>query len=244
MRVLTATIAAFFVCGGIAAANPLQDGEINPCLASADRPYSEHMIACNETIAAQTPLKTHIDARMERAKLYMSVGNWRRALADYMEVVRRDPTYAPGYAALAEARAFGGNMAGAIAEYSRAIKIEPTNASFWIRRCWMQARLGRDMPAAASDCEHGLALDPTAYAGRGVQAFIHLLQHNYQAAITEFDGELTLAATDLRARAYALYGRGIAKLSAGRDDGHADLASAQRLDPTIGDQYRTWGFSR
>src|SRR5690242_4796226 len=182
MRFVVAAAAAFFLCAGAASANPVQSGEFNPCLTSEGRPMSERLIICSETIAAQTSLTTHIDARMARAKLYMSVRDWRRAIIDYSEVVQRAPKYAPGYAALAEVRAADGNLAGAVTEYGRAIKLEPQNASYFARRCWMQARLGRDFAAATGDCEQSLALDPGAYYARGARAFIHLLQRDYPAA--------------------------------------------------------------
>jgi Tfp pilus assembly protein PilF len=243
MRFVVAAAAAFFLCAGAASANPVLSGDENPCVASEGRAMSERLIVCSETIAAQTPLSTHIEARMARAKLYMSVRDWRRALIDYAEVVRRAPKYAPGYAALAEARAADGNIAGAVIEYSQAIKLEPQNASYFARRCWMQARLARDLAAAMGDCERSLALDPAAYYARGARAFIHLLQRDYPAAIADFDGELAMIASDMGAQAYALYGRGIAKIMAGNGDlGRTDLAFAQRIDPTIGDQFRTWGF--
>jgi hypothetical protein len=70
-----------------------------------------------------------------------------------------------------------------------------------------------------------------------------LLQRDYASAIADFDGELTMAAADAGARAYALYGRGIAKLEGGHiDSGRADLAHARRIDPTIGAQFRAWGL--
>jgi tetratricopeptide (TPR) repeat protein len=243
MRFVIAATAAFFLCAGAASANPVQSTEANPCVASEGRPLPERLIICSETIAAQTTLTTHIDARMSRAKLYGSVRDWRRAIDDYSEVVRRAPKYAPGYAALAEVRAADGNIAGAVTEYGQAIKLEPQNANYFARRCWMRARLGRDFAAAMDDCEHSLALDPGAYYARGAQAFVHLLQRDYPAAIADFDGELAMIASDMGAQAYALYGRGVAKIMAGHgDNGRADLAFAQRIDPTIGDQFRTWGF--
>src|SRR5205085_2867895 len=113
------------------------------------------------------------------------------------------------------ARAADGNIAGAVTEYSSAVKLEPQNANYLARRCWMQARLGRNLAAALTDCEHSLALDPGAYYARGVRAFIRLLQRDYPAAIADFDGELAMIASDVGAQAYALYGRGIAKIMAG-----------------------------
>jgi tetratricopeptide (TPR) repeat protein len=245
MRIVPAAIAAFFLCAGAAAANPaVATTDNNPCQASAGRPFSERMIACNETIASQTSLAIHIDACMERARLYMNSGDWRRALADYAEVVQRDPKYAAVYAALAEARAYSGNIAGAIEEYGRALALEPATGDFWAGRCWMRARLGRDLNDALDDCQHGLLLQPNAYQMFGARAFAYLARSDYQLAIADFDTELGLAASEAKARAYALYGRGLAKLRSGnRDSGRSDLTSAQLLDPTIADQFRSWGFS-
>lgn len=242
MRVLTATIAVFLTCAGAASANPARYADFNPCLSSTGHPVSERLVICSETVAAQTSPKVQVEARMERGKLYMSIADWRRALADFLEVVHRAPSFAPGYAALAQARAADGNIAGAIKEYDEAIKLEPQNANFWAGRCWMQARLGRNLGAGLSDCEQGLSLNPDAYNARGARAFIHLLQRDYGAAISDFDAELVSAVSDVGARAYALYGRGIAKLLEGHDEGRSDLNDAQRIDPTIGDQFRTWGF--
>jgi len=243
MRVFTVALAAFFLCAGAASANPVAvTTDTNPCLLSRGQPSSLRLIACSETIAAQTPVAVHIDARMERAKLYMGARDWRRALADYSEVVRRSPKYAAGYAALAGARAADGNIPGAIVEYGRAIKLEPANASHWAGRCWMQARL-RDLAAALNDCERALELEPDAIYALGARAFIYLLRHDYASAIADFDTELELTSADDAAHAYALYGRGLAKFSAkSSDDGRTDLACALRIDPTIGTQFKTWGF--
>jgi Tfp pilus assembly protein PilF len=241
MRFVMAAFAAFFMCAGAASANPvLATSNTNPCLSSSGRALSERLIVCSETIASQTTLNVHIDARMERAKLYMDAAEWRRAIADYSEVVRRAPKFAPAYAALAEARAADENIPGAVTEYGRAIKLDPGNANYWAGRCWMSARL-RDLAAALDDCEHALALQPDAHYARGARAFTHLLRRDYAAAIADFDAELVQVVSD-RARAYALYGRGVARLLAGNAAGAQDMRGAERIDPTIAHQFETWGF--
>jgi tetratricopeptide (TPR) repeat protein len=194
-------------------------------------------------VAAQASAPGRIDALMTRADVYAGAGDWDHALADYGEVVKLDPKQARGHAGIAETLASKGDLPGGIAAFGRALEIAPTEASFWARRCWMRTRLGRELDAALSDCQHALELQPGADYLLGGRAFVYLARKNYALAIADYDADLHLLQPGLPADPYALYGRGLAKLRLGnREGGQSDMAAARAIEPKIGAEYASWGF--
>ena len=140
---------------------------------------------------------------------------------------------------MSASRAGNGDLPGAVTEYGRAIALEPGNAGYWARRCWMQARLGRDLDAALDDCQRALALQPDGEHLMGARGFVYLVRKDYAAAIADYDAELRLVPPD----AYAFFGRGLAKMRLGASGpGRADLATAAAIDPTVAAAFASWGF--
>jgi len=122
------------------------------------------------------------------------------------------------------------NDVRAIADYDRAIAINPT-ASAYFNRGNSYHRTGNDEHSIA-DYDSAIQLDPKyvkAYTNRGNRYFT---KGDYQAAIAVFQAALTVDPQ----HATALYGRGLSLEKLGRTtEGEADIAKAKEIDPHIAD---------
>lgn len=101
--------------------------------------------------------------------------------------------------------------------------------------CWSQARSNLQLEDALRDCESSLALLPNCAACLDSHAMVLLRMGRYEEAVKAYD-----KAVAARPRAAnSLYGRGLAKLGAGRkDEGEADLTAARGMDPFIEPRFR------
>jgi len=156
----------------------------------------------------------------------------------------------------ADARFTLADFYGTLGDYSTALDqinhwldthhTESERAQGLNERCWLRAEANRDLPEALEDCNHALALRPSAQAEMGTfigrklapenpafldsRGLVYLRLGRLKDAIGDYD-----AALDTNPNmATSLYGRGMAKLRLGEQaQGQADLAAAQRLDSGI-----------
>ncbi|MBI1213861.1 MAG: tetratricopeptide repeat protein [Alphaproteobacteria bacterium] len=215
----------------------------DPCGLSGRLGFEARLKSCTTFVEAAVSGTVRADALMQRAMLYSSANDWRKARSDYAEAINLVPKNARAHAGLAESSAGGGDLAGGIAAYSDAVALEPNNATFLARRCWMRARLGRDLGAALADCEHALAIEPGADYLLGARGFAHLARKEYSAAISDYDAVLRLTPPGVPADPYALFGRGLAKQRLGQGAAAgADLSAARAIDPAVAKEYAAWGY--
>jgi tetratricopeptide (TPR) repeat protein len=78
---------------------------------------------------------------------------------------------------------------------------------------------------------------PDNPATRDSRAFIFLKMTQFDAAVSDFDAALRLDPK----LAFALYGRGYAKLKNDDESGEADIAAAKEIQADIGDEYARYG---
>ena len=92
-------------------------------------------------------------------------------------------------AALCDDRGLAHRNAGrsqeAIAEFTRAIEIEPDYAPPWYHRGWEYQHLGQP-EKACSDVDKAVALDPLDYQAWSLRGEVYAEQHKYEQAIDSY----------------------------------------------------------
>ena len=98
------------------------------------------------------------------------------------------------------------------------------------RRCWARAMLGTELDKALDDCNNAIDADRQNSNYLNSRGWVHLRAGRYQKALADFDRSLELRP----GLAWALYGRGLAKMRLGdAAHGDADLAAARKAQADI-----------
>lgn len=109
-------------------------------------------------------------------------------------------------------------------------------------RCRARALAGQDLDKALSDCNISMssfsgAARSSALETRGL---VNLRRGDLAKSIDDYSEALKLDRTD----AWALYGRGLAKLRSGATAaGHADMAAARKVQPDIEEKFKSIGLT-
>ena len=128
----------------------------------------------------------------------------------------------------------------ALADWTRAIEIDPKDANYYNGRCWTRAISGRDLQLALADCTKSLRLRPNADNTLDSRGLVHLRLGRLDDAIADYDAALKINPK----KAYSLYGRGITKLRRGDTaGGQADIAAGIAISADIGQVFARWGVT-
>jgi tetratricopeptide (TPR) repeat protein len=126
-----------------------------------------------------------------------------------------------------------------MADYDRAVQLDPKDAGSLNQACWIRAFSKRDLTTARADCEAAVRLSNNNPNTLNSLGLVGLQQEQWASAWASYDA----AAKADPANAGNLYGRGMAALRLGRaQDGAADVAAALKLDPTIADTFAGYGI--
>lgn len=143
-------------------------------------------------------------------------------------VRRRNDNSADMHFQRGRSNAHQGNYDSAIADFTSALRLEPTLVDAYAQRGDAH-RLKGDFPQALADYSTALRLDPGHAAALLSRGQVHWLSHKYREAVTDYSALLQL---DPR-HAAAHHFRGKAHLDAGDPRAAmADFTEAQRLAPT------------
>jgi tetratricopeptide (TPR) repeat protein len=175
-------------------------------------------------------------AFINRGVAYDRKGEYDRAIQDYDQALALQPSaethFNRGNAYLAK-----GQYDHAIDAFNQALRLKPEMGAALDNRCWARAAVGV-LKTALTDCNHALRLMPNNAATHGSRGFIFLKMTNFDAAVSDFDNALRLDPK----LAFALYGRGIAKLRNEDATGEADIAAAKTLQSDIAQEYARYGI--
>jgi tetratricopeptide (TPR) repeat protein len=170
-----------------------------------------------------------------RGVAYDHKGDYDRAIQDYDQAIKLKPS--------AEAHFNRGNAylgksqyASAIDDYNQAIKLKADFAAAFDNRCWARAVVGI-LKQALADCNEALRLMPGNAATHDSRGFIFLKMTHFDAAVSEYDAALRIDPK----LAFALYGRGLARLRNEDPVGDADIAAAKTLQADIAEEYARYG---
>ena len=225
------------------AAIHVRRGSINQALEHADAARADYARAI-----ALDP--DNIDARVQRAYVFMDAGDFAAADADLAEARRLAP--GDSYAQFAQVVSLErqDRYADAIRHIEAAILLFADNEDMRMEaiaeRCWIRAVLGIELDAALRDCEAALEHDmeqPEVWDSRGL---VNYRLGNYADALGDYDesldedGEGELEGGTNSGGGY--YMRGLVKRALGQvAAGDADIARGLQLDAKARERYTGYG---
>ena len=130
-----------------------------------------------------------------RGGAHQAQGDINRAVADYNESMRIDPTYPAAYSNRGNAWYHSGKFDRAIADYNQAIELNPKYARAYVNRGSAWGNRG-ELDRAIADYSRAIRLDPKeakAYYYRGIA---WEMKRNLQAALADFKTYSQLAPSD------------------------------------------------
>lgn len=198
-----------------------------PALADLDR-----ALALDPTLAT---------ARHRRARLQAALDRAPDALRDLAQL---DATLPPSHDLRADMGALYVELdqtSPALRQFDLWVGSHPKDArlpSVLNERCWLRARRNLDLPLALQDCLAAVDLDDGVAAYHDSLGWAQLRLGDAAKARRAFDKAL-----QLEAKAFSLYGRGLAKLRLNDPQGAAqDLAAARQRQASIDQDARQAGF--
>jgi tetratricopeptide (TPR) repeat protein len=172
-----------------------------------------------------------------RGVAYDQKGEYERAIADFDQSIKLKPSaeayFNRGNSYLAKAQ-----HAAAIDDYNAAIKLQGDFGQAFDNRCWARAVVGI-LKQALADCTEALRLMPNNATTLGSRAFVFLKMTQFDAAVSDFEAVLRIDPK----LAFALYGRGLARLKNEDAAGEADMAAAKTLQADIAEEYARYGIA-
>jgi tetratricopeptide (TPR) repeat protein len=210
-----------------------QSGQATLALADLD-----HVLTLNQDF---------LRAYMPRAEVRFHEKNVDGAIADLDAVDRLAPKQADLRFELAQRYEAVGRFSRAITQYDLWIQNHPVDskrATALGARCRASAIQNEDLAGGLADCNKALSIgdkkNPSyghLFANRGL---LELRQASYEKAILDFDAALKTMPKD----AFALYGRGVAKIRRNRTaEGDIDIAEAVKIVPNIGAPFSERGLA-
>ena len=186
-------------------------------------------------------------AYMPRAEIRLLEKNVDGAIADLDAVDRLAPKQSDLRFVLAERYEAADRFSRAIAQYDLWIQSHPDDskrARALGARCRASAIENEDLAGGLADCNKALSIadkkNPNyghLFANRGL---LELRQANYEKAIADFDAALKT----MPKNAYALYGRGVAKIRKNKTaEGETDIAEAVKIAPHIAAPFSARGLA-
>jgi tetratricopeptide (TPR) repeat protein len=165
---------------------------------------------------------------------------WDDAIAAYDTALSLSPSDAKAFNGRGEARLAKLEYAAAIADFTAAIDRNTKNYLAFSNRCEARAEANIDLAAALDDCDAALRILPIVTATFGQRALVLLRMGKFADAIADYDKGIAGAPYS----AAFVFGRGIAKARNGDKAGSdADVATARRMDDTIGATFANFGLS-
>ena len=210
-----------------------QSGQAAPALADLD-----HALALNQDF---------LRAYLPRAEIRLHEKNVDGAIADLDAVDRLAPKQSDVRFVLAERYEVMDRFSQAIAQYDLWIQHHPVDSKRAVAlgaRCRASAIENQDLAGGLEDCNKALSLADKKNPNYGHlfenRGLLELRQANYERAILDFDAALKTLPKD----AFALYGRGVAKIRKNKTaEGEIDIAEAVKIAPNIGAPFSRRGLA-
>lgn len=222
--------------------------ELEPTQSDHHRNLARAHLASNRPVLAMADLAEALarnpddmDALMVRGMVYLKSGDDRRAREDFEHAIRVAPDDNDPRLAIAEAYSDGEHYDQAMGAFGAWIAAHPKHAGMAAAlngRCWLRARLGRELEQALADCEAAVKLS-RSMAIVDSRGLVRLKLGQHDAAIADYDAVLKQQPK----AAWTLYARGVAKQRKGlKAEGDADIAAATSIDPKVVEQAKRAGL--
>ncbi|MEM7108970.1 MAG: tetratricopeptide repeat protein [Bacteroidota bacterium] len=102
---------------------------------------------------------SHLDARYNRAKAYIKLGEFNAAINDFTQLINLQPKVAFYYSERGVAYHLATERTKALADLDKAVELEPEKPFRYASRAFIKDHYG-DLQGALSDYEKAIALDP------------------------------------------------------------------------------------
>jgi tetratricopeptide (TPR) repeat protein len=189
----------------------------------------------------------YLPALASRAQLRLRGNDLSGAQADLSSADRVAPKQADVRFTLAELDAAADLQEAAVAQYDLWIASHPDDskmAKALNGRCWSRALQGRELDQALTDCNRALSrggkAGPMAAATLDSRGLVRLRLGAYDKSIDDYDASLKASPQN----AWALYGRGLAKLRKKNTvGGEADIADAVKIWPGVAEEFTRRGLN-
>ena len=194
--------------------------------------------SCTALIAGGTQPSRYLSITYyNRGLAYRRMGDDDRALADFNDAIKADPSNTFAFMIRGSARYEQGDTDGAIADYGDAIRVDASNALAFANRCNAWRSKG-DNDRAIADCDEAIRLDPRLAAAFDNRGLARLAKGDTERAIADYDEAIRLDP----AFPLAFLNRGIAHGAKGDyDRAIADYDAAIRLAPTLAQAFNNRG---
>lgn len=193
------------------------------------------------TRVIQDPQETRqqrTNAYYNRGLAYRNKKDFDRAIADYTEAIKLDPSNVMAYNNRGVAFHNKRDFDHAIADYSTAIKLAPKDPHAFNNRCWSRTIAGHELEQALSDCNAALQRLPNNFDTLENRGLTNIKLGRFDAAIADYSAALRQNPKT----ATSLYGRGLAKLRKGDTaGGNADIVAAKTIQSDIADEFARYG---
>ena len=144
---------------------------------------------------AKNPQDT--DALWTRARLWIERNDLDRALADYDEIIRLVPDYAPSYVLRSKSLLRKGRIDQALAGLDKAIQLDPKDAGTYKERSKVWA-VKQDYRRARGDLDEAIRLRPADAQAWVLRSFAWQSQGNLDEAIKDLNEAIRLAPSSRR----------------------------------------------
>jgi len=179
--------------------------------------------ACTQALAVRPH---YFWARFVRGNTWHVSGGASRALADYDEAARLNPTSVWTFVNRASLHTDAGNPDAGIADADRALAIDATCALAWLNRGNAKLRKG-DRDGAGRDFEDALRHEPAMLLALLNRGAMHV-DTDIEAALRHYDDAVRIRPDATMAYVW----RGMARMAKGdRDGARADYTKALAIDP-------------
>jgi tetratricopeptide (TPR) repeat protein len=203
------------------------DGLLASCLvrfAFGDLEAAEK--SCNEVLERDP---NRADALKLRGYVYLLGRKFDRASADFLAGMRLKPADDQFHGGYAQTLNDMGRFTEAAEQFRKAARLAPQKAAYWNGICWTEAGAGRNLKAAMDACNKAVQLEPDAASPYNSRGLVRLRMRQFPQAIADYKHSLDLSPD----QSTALFGLGLAKLSAGNAAGALDIGEARHIEPSI-----------
>jgi tetratricopeptide (TPR) repeat protein len=198
-----------------------------------NRDYARSIADFDESIRLDP---THVGAYYNRARSHYLLKDYERAMADYDQAITLNPKDAGAYLNRGNVHTAKGDYDRAIADFGEAIRINPGEYKAFCNRCDALLEIGQ-AEAALADCNEALRLRPAHGPSFLLRGNANFALARFEQAVADFDAVLQQNPKD----AWALYGRGAARMKRGDAAGGGDdIKAAKALFAGIEEDFASY----
>lgn len=147
---------------------------------------------CTKRLASDP---NNLAAYYERAYVYLTKRDFKRAAPDLDEIIRRDPLDAVAYRLRGSLRYEIRSYTNALDDYTKSIRLDPDNADGYAWRARAYGKLEK-YEEALRDCAEALRLDPRSGATYSVRGWVYDSCKLYERAIADYSEAIRLSPLD------------------------------------------------